>query len=251
MGCPNCRLSTVDSRMKTDLVDVNETRKNLRVEIPSDVVDAEIDRIARDYSRKARDSRLPARQGAGARHQAALQGSDPPRRRARPHSARGRRRAARAGRRGGRHARHPRRERRGGPGAHLHRVVRHAAGVRARRLLDGLAAAAVDARSTRPRSIRRCSGCASAPRASSRSRAAASIDGDTVTLDLERRRTRDGRRPTTHTDVAHRARRQGEPAGLRRAAARPRGRRHEDASRCTTRPTTRSGSWPTPTSRTR
>src|SRR5688500_13363289 len=40
--------------MKTDLVDVNDTRKNLRVEIPSTVVDAEIDRIARDYSRKAR-----------------------------------------------------------------------------------------------------------------------------------------------------------------------------------------------------
>jgi len=40
--------------MKTDLVDVNETRKNLKVEIPQDVVDAEIDRIARDYSRKAR-----------------------------------------------------------------------------------------------------------------------------------------------------------------------------------------------------
>jgi trigger factor len=40
--------------MKTDLVDVNETRKNVRVEIPSDVVDAEINRIARDYSRKAR-----------------------------------------------------------------------------------------------------------------------------------------------------------------------------------------------------
>jgi trigger factor len=40
--------------MKTDLTDVNETRKNLRVEIPSDVVDAQIDRVARDYSRKAR-----------------------------------------------------------------------------------------------------------------------------------------------------------------------------------------------------
>ena len=40
--------------MKTEIVDVNETRKNLRVEIPHDVVDAEIDRIARDYSRKAR-----------------------------------------------------------------------------------------------------------------------------------------------------------------------------------------------------
>lgn len=40
--------------MKAELVDVNETRKNLSVEIPSDVVDAEIDRVARDYSRKAR-----------------------------------------------------------------------------------------------------------------------------------------------------------------------------------------------------
>jgi trigger factor len=40
--------------MKAELVDVSETRKNLSVEIPSEVVDAEIERIARDYSRKAR-----------------------------------------------------------------------------------------------------------------------------------------------------------------------------------------------------
>ena len=40
--------------MKTEFVDVNETRKNVRVEISTDVVNAEIDRIARDYSRKAR-----------------------------------------------------------------------------------------------------------------------------------------------------------------------------------------------------
>src|SRR5881392_4487449 len=40
--------------MKADLVDVNATRKSLKIEIPSDVVDAEIDRVARDYSRKAR-----------------------------------------------------------------------------------------------------------------------------------------------------------------------------------------------------
>jgi trigger factor len=40
--------------MKTDLVDVNDTRKNLRVEIPPEVVDAEIDRVTRDYSRRAR-----------------------------------------------------------------------------------------------------------------------------------------------------------------------------------------------------
>ena len=39
---------------ETEFVDVNETRKNLRVEIPTDIVNAEIDRIAKDYSRKAR-----------------------------------------------------------------------------------------------------------------------------------------------------------------------------------------------------
>ena len=40
--------------MKTELLDVSETRKNVRVEIPSDIVNAEIDRVATDYSRKAR-----------------------------------------------------------------------------------------------------------------------------------------------------------------------------------------------------
>ncbi len=40
--------------MKTEFVDVNETRKNVHVEIPREVVDAEIERHARDYSRKAR-----------------------------------------------------------------------------------------------------------------------------------------------------------------------------------------------------
>ena len=52
--------------MKTDLVDVNDTRKNLKIEIPSDVVAAQIDRIAGDYSRKARipgfrPGKVPAR----------------------------------------------------------------------------------------------------------------------------------------------------------------------------------------------
>jgi trigger factor len=40
--------------MKTEFVDVSDTRKQLLVEIPSTVVDAEIDRIARDYSKAAR-----------------------------------------------------------------------------------------------------------------------------------------------------------------------------------------------------
>jgi trigger factor len=40
--------------IKADFVDVNETRKNLNIEIPSDVVDAQIDLVAKDYSKKAR-----------------------------------------------------------------------------------------------------------------------------------------------------------------------------------------------------
>jgi trigger factor len=52
--------------MKTEFLDVNETRKNVRVEIPPDVVAAEIDRVARDYSRRAkipgfRPGKAPAR----------------------------------------------------------------------------------------------------------------------------------------------------------------------------------------------
>jgi trigger factor len=40
--------------MKTELVDVNETRKNLMIEIPAEVVDAEISRVASRYGRQAR-----------------------------------------------------------------------------------------------------------------------------------------------------------------------------------------------------
>ena len=40
--------------MKTEFIDVTETRKNLVVEIPSTVVDEEIDKVARDYSKAAR-----------------------------------------------------------------------------------------------------------------------------------------------------------------------------------------------------
>ena len=54
--------------MKTEFVDVNDTRKTVRVEIPTDVVTTEIDRIARDYSRKARvpgfRERAPKKSGA-------------------------------------------------------------------------------------------------------------------------------------------------------------------------------------------
>ncbi len=40
--------------MKIDFIDVSDTQKNLVVEIPSMVVDAEIDKVSRDYSKAAR-----------------------------------------------------------------------------------------------------------------------------------------------------------------------------------------------------
>ena len=40
--------------MKTEFADLSETKKSVAVEVPSDVVDAQIDRIARSYSRQAR-----------------------------------------------------------------------------------------------------------------------------------------------------------------------------------------------------
>src|SRR5918993_4585737 len=40
--------------MKCEFVDVNETRKNLVVEIESTVVDAEIDKVSKDYGKAAR-----------------------------------------------------------------------------------------------------------------------------------------------------------------------------------------------------
>src|SRR5687767_6124242 len=40
--------------MKTEFIDVSDTQKNLVVEIESTVVDAEIDKVSRDYSKAAR-----------------------------------------------------------------------------------------------------------------------------------------------------------------------------------------------------
>ena len=40
--------------MKTEFTDVSETRKTLTIEIPTEVVDAEISRIARGYTKQAR-----------------------------------------------------------------------------------------------------------------------------------------------------------------------------------------------------
>jgi trigger factor len=40
--------------MKAEFIDVSDTKKNLVVEIPSTIVDAEIDKVSRDYSKAAR-----------------------------------------------------------------------------------------------------------------------------------------------------------------------------------------------------
>jgi trigger factor len=40
--------------MKTDLVDVSQTQKQLTIEIPSDVVDAQIERVTRGYAKSAK-----------------------------------------------------------------------------------------------------------------------------------------------------------------------------------------------------
>ena len=40
--------------MKTEFTDVSETQKTIAIEIPTDIVDAEFDRIARSYTRQAR-----------------------------------------------------------------------------------------------------------------------------------------------------------------------------------------------------
>ena len=48
------RTREYNSLVKTEFADLSETKKSVAVEVPSDVVDAQIDRVARSYSRQAR-----------------------------------------------------------------------------------------------------------------------------------------------------------------------------------------------------
>ena len=241
--------------MKTEFVDVNETRKNVRVEIPSDVVDAEIDRVARDYSRKARipgfrPGKAPARvikqrfkdqilhdvahdliprAVDDALRERGVEPVDTP------------------------DVRDVTIEE-GQPltfTASFDTVPR----VRAGRLLDDRAPRgrrarvddeAVDAGAR--------SGCAIAPRGSSRSKAAASTHGDTVVDRSGPRRAGEAptrQRPTRTTTSAIELGAQGQPAGIRRAARSASRSARRRASRFTIPPTTRSRSWRAPTSSTR
>ena len=40
--------------MKTEFTDISETQKTISIEIPTEIVDAEIDRVARGYTKQAR-----------------------------------------------------------------------------------------------------------------------------------------------------------------------------------------------------
>ena len=237
--------------MKTEFVDVNETRKNLRVEIPSDVVDAEIDRIARDYSRKARIPGFRPGKVPRARRQAALPGPDPARRRARPDPARRRRSAARAGRRAGRHAGHPRRGVEEGqpltftasfdtvppfdPGDYSTIALQRAVGRGRRRGGGPGAAAAARARA----------------RATSRSKAAASTTATRSCVDLERTRRRTATTGHARRTSASSSGATANPPGFDEQLLGLEAGRDQDVHDSLSRPTTRSRSWRAPTSRTR
>ena len=49
--------------MKTELADVSETQKSLTIEVSSDVVDTEINRVARRYGKQATGSWSAGRTG--------------------------------------------------------------------------------------------------------------------------------------------------------------------------------------------
>ena len=208
--------------MKAELVDVNETRKNLTIEIPRDVVDAQIERVARDYSRKARipgfrPGKAPARVIKQRFRDQILHDV--------AHElvpTRDRRGDARARPGTGRYAGRARRQRRGRQPADLHGLVRYGAGVRAGRSLGDLAAPS--ARRDRRAGGRRC------PDAAARARGALRAGRRPRRRRRRYRHRRSGSQGSGRQDREsqgrrHHARRQGESAGLRRAAARARGRR--------------------------
>ena len=213
-----------NSVVKTEFADLSETKKSVAVEIPSDIVDAQIDRVARSYSRQAR---IP-----GFR-----QGKVPPtliKKRFREQilhdvahdldPARDRRGAARARPRAGRHARREGRVARRRAGADVYRHVRDAAAHRSRAAGHDFAAAPRgDARRERGRAD---ADAAAEPRGARYEpvEGRGVEDGDTVTLDVERTPTAAGEKAGPSSRRGRRDRRQGQPAGIRRQAEGPRGR---------------------------
>ena len=142
--------------MKTEFVDVSETRKNLVVEIDSSTVDAEIDRVARDYTKAARipgfrPGKVPARVV-----KQRFREPDSPRRGARAGASGGGRRAARARPRTARHAGHSRRGRRRGPAAEVHGDIRHRPELRSPAVSDRCSCGGRRSRCRKVPSTRRC-----------------------------------------------------------------------------------------------
>ena len=201
--------------MKTEFADVNETRKTVRVEIPSEMVDAEIDRRRARLLAQGAHSRIPSGQSAGAGHQTALQRADPPRRRPTTSIPRAiddalRERGVEAvdtpdvrdvdGRRR--------------PAADLHRLVRHAAGIRSRRSTRPSRCAGRESRSTMRRSTRRCSGCAIAPARFEPVEGRGVDHGDTLTARPRAHATPDGDDRSPHDESTSSSARKANPPGF-------------------------------------
>ena len=161
-------------KMKTEFIDVSDTRKNLVVEIPSSVVDAEIDKVSHGLQQSRAHPRLQARQGPLEGGPPAVPRPDPARRRARADPTRRRRGVARAGRRAGQHPRHPRRRCRRRPAAEVHGNLRDRSADRSRATTRRSPCGNGPRRSARTRWSHRSRACASGRRATSRSRGAAS-----------------------------------------------------------------------------
>ena len=62
--------------MKTEFIELSDTRRKLIVEIPSAVVDTEVERLARSYSSGGTHSRIPSRQSPTQAGETAFSRSD-------------------------------------------------------------------------------------------------------------------------------------------------------------------------------
>ena len=217
--------------MKSELVDVSETKKTLFIEIPSDQVDSEIERVTRDIGRTVRIPGFrPGKVPAG-RGEAAVPGRDPARGGPRTGAEGGGRGAAGTRRRADCHPRRARRGREGGPAAQVHGVLRNGAPGRSRATTPRSTCGATRRRWSRRRSTRRSSGCASGRRGTSRSTTAASRRATRrrwISSGARSKRTATPGPSEKHENVSLEIGRGGEPARLRRAADRDARGRRED-----------------------
>ncbi len=176
--------------MKSEIVDVNETRRDLTVEVPSD----RRRRSHRPRRRQARPRRRASPASAPARCRppsSASASSGQIMQDVAEHlvAKRGRRSAGRTRRRADRHARHHRTSCSKKASPHLQGVVRRRADFRSGRPRHDRGDRAARRRSKTKPWTSRSNGCASAPRVTKRSRPASSKPGHTVVVALERQGT--------------------------------------------------------------